>query len=185
MKYIAMPGAAPSAAALAAATPAGAGQVPGSLAAVDIPVSHRDRVYSSDQFSNTVSIIDAAANRLVGVIRLGEPANFSPMWAFNPETDVAFRWWQAIAVGSLPHGIRPSGDGTRVYVGLENGDAMTAIDTLTNKVIATVRSARRRKPWPTCPTPCRMATARPTRCRPPRRARQRSIRDCCRCCRLR
>jgi YVTN family beta-propeller protein len=43
-----------------------------------------------------------------------------------------------IPVGKLPHGIWPSGDGTRVYVGLENGDAMTAIDTLTNTVIATV-----------------------------------------------
>ena len=43
-----------------------------------------------------------------------------------------------IDVGKLPHGIWPSGDGTRVYVGLENADAMTAIDTLTNKVIATV-----------------------------------------------
>ncbi len=42
-----------------------------------------------------------------------------------------------IPVGNLPHGIWPSGDGTRVYVGLENADAMTAIDTLTNKVIAT------------------------------------------------
>jgi YVTN family beta-propeller protein len=42
-----------------------------------------------------------------------------------------------IPVGKLPHGIWPSGDGTRVYVGLENGDAFTAIDTLTNKVIAT------------------------------------------------
>jgi YVTN family beta-propeller protein len=42
-----------------------------------------------------------------------------------------------IAVGRLPHGIWPSGDGTRVYVGLENQDGMTAIDTLTNKVIAT------------------------------------------------
>ncbi|HEY2473836.1 MAG TPA: YncE family protein [Candidatus Cybelea sp.] len=42
-----------------------------------------------------------------------------------------------ISVGSLPHGIWPSGDGTRVYVGLENGDRMTAIDTLTNTVIAT------------------------------------------------
>jgi YVTN family beta-propeller protein len=38
----------------------------------------------------------------------------------------------------LPHGIWPSGDGTRVYVGLENADGMTAIDTITNKVIATV-----------------------------------------------
>jgi YVTN family beta-propeller protein len=42
-----------------------------------------------------------------------------------------------IPVGRLPHGIWPSGDGTRVYVGLENEDGITAIDTLTNKVIAT------------------------------------------------
>ena len=42
-----------------------------------------------------------------------------------------------IPVGKLPHGIWPSGDGTRVYVGLENEDAIAAVDTLTNKVIAT------------------------------------------------
>jgi YVTN family beta-propeller protein len=42
-----------------------------------------------------------------------------------------------ISVGKLPHGIWPSGDGTRVYVGLENEDRIAAIDTLTNKVIAT------------------------------------------------
>ncbi len=42
-----------------------------------------------------------------------------------------------IPVGKLPHGIWPSGDGSRIYVGLENGDALAAIDTLTNKVIAT------------------------------------------------
>jgi YVTN family beta-propeller protein len=43
-----------------------------------------------------------------------------------------------IPVGKLPHGVWPSGDGSRVYVGLENDDQMTAIDTLTNEVIATV-----------------------------------------------
>jgi YVTN family beta-propeller protein len=43
-----------------------------------------------------------------------------------------------IQVGNLPHGIWPSGDGTRVYVGLENGDALAAIDTLTNTMIATI-----------------------------------------------
>src|SRR6266436_6510586 len=43
-----------------------------------------------------------------------------------------------IPVGKLPHGIWASGDGTRVYVGLENEDALAAIDTLTNRVIATV-----------------------------------------------
>ena len=43
-----------------------------------------------------------------------------------------------IPVGKLPHGIWPSGDGSRIYVGLENADALAAIDTLTNKVIATI-----------------------------------------------
>jgi YVTN family beta-propeller protein len=42
-----------------------------------------------------------------------------------------------IPVGKLPHGIWPSGDGTRVYVGLENEDKVAAIDTLKNQVIAT------------------------------------------------
>ena len=37
-----------------------------------------------------------------------------------------------IPVGKLPHGIWPSGDGTRVYIGLEIDDNMTAIHTLTN-----------------------------------------------------
>jgi YVTN family beta-propeller protein len=43
-----------------------------------------------------------------------------------------------IPVGNLPHGIWPSGDGSRVYVALENGDHAVAIDTLTNKVIANI-----------------------------------------------
>jgi len=43
-----------------------------------------------------------------------------------------------IPVGNLPHGVWPTGDGTRVYVGLENADGMTGIDTLTNKVIKVV-----------------------------------------------
>jgi len=43
-----------------------------------------------------------------------------------------------IPVGNLPHGIWPSGDGARVYVGLENDDALAGIDTLTNKVVATI-----------------------------------------------
>jgi YVTN family beta-propeller protein len=43
-----------------------------------------------------------------------------------------------IAVGDLPHGIWPSGDGSRVYVALENGVQAAVIDTLTNQVIADV-----------------------------------------------
>jgi YVTN family beta-propeller protein len=44
----------------------------------------------------------------------------------------------AIPTGDLPHGVWPSGDGSRVYVGLENHDAVAAIDTISNKVIATI-----------------------------------------------
>src|SRR5262249_38525554 len=43
-----------------------------------------------------------------------------------------------IPVGSLPHGIWPSGDGSRVYVALENDEMASAIDTISNKVIATI-----------------------------------------------
>jgi YVTN family beta-propeller protein len=42
-----------------------------------------------------------------------------------------------VPVGKLPHGVWPSGDGSRVYVGLENADGMAAIDTKTNRLIAT------------------------------------------------
>jgi YVTN family beta-propeller protein len=43
-----------------------------------------------------------------------------------------------IPTGALPHGLLPSGDGTRIYVGLENADAAAAIDTLENKVVAII-----------------------------------------------
>ena len=43
-----------------------------------------------------------------------------------------------IPVGNLPHGVWPSGDGSRIYVGLENADALAAIDTATNTVIANI-----------------------------------------------
>ena len=50
-----------------------AGQAPFAASAPDIAISHRDRVYAAEQFSNTVSVIDPADNKLLGVIRLGEP----------------------------------------------------------------------------------------------------------------
>jgi YVTN family beta-propeller protein len=43
-----------------------------------------------------------------------------------------------IPVGSLPHGIWPSGDGSRIYVAMENGNVAAAIDTVSNKVIAKI-----------------------------------------------
>lgn len=43
-----------------------------------------------------------------------------------------------ITVGALPHGIWPSDDGTRMFIGLENSDAVDVIDTGLNKVIARI-----------------------------------------------
>jgi YVTN family beta-propeller protein len=43
-----------------------------------------------------------------------------------------------IPVGALPHGIWPSDDGSRMYVGLENGDAVDVIDTAQDKVISRI-----------------------------------------------
>jgi len=49
------------------------GQAPGPSAAASVAVSHRDRVYAAEQFSNTVSVTDPVDNKLLGVIRLGDP----------------------------------------------------------------------------------------------------------------
>src|SRR5260370_41164988 len=67
---------------LSAQTAAWAGQVPGATSDSEIPVSHHDRVYSAEQFSNTVSVTDPVDNKLLGVIRLGDPqpGNFSPLY---------------------------------------------------------------------------------------------------------
>jgi YVTN family beta-propeller protein len=58
------------------------GQVPGSSDLPDVPISSHDRVYTCDQTSNTVSVYDPSTNRLLGVIRLGDPApqNLSPLY---------------------------------------------------------------------------------------------------------
>src|SRR5260370_18527019 len=58
---------------LSVIAPAFAGQAPGAADSPDIAISHRDRFYTSDQTSNTVSVIDPVDNKLLGVIRLGDP----------------------------------------------------------------------------------------------------------------
>jgi len=43
-----------------------------------------------------------------------------------------------IPVGDFPHGLWPTGDGSRMYVGLENGNEVVAIDTITNTVLTSI-----------------------------------------------
>jgi YVTN family beta-propeller protein len=109
-----------SAAAWAATQFAWAGQAPGSLSDPDIPVSHHDRVYAAEQFSNTVSVIDPADNRLVGLIRLGDPSpgNFSPLYKGQ----------------LLVHGMGYSPDHRTIAVVSIGSNSVTFIDTQTNAV---------------------------------------------------
>lgn len=60
------------------------------------------------------------------------------MLAYRRDPGSAPKQVATIKTGDLPHGIWGSGDGRRVYVGLENGDAVQAIDTATNRVVATI-----------------------------------------------
>ena len=99
---------------------ASAGQVPGAASDPDIPISHRDRVYSAEQFSNTVSVTDPVDNKLLGVIRLGDPlpASFSPLYKGQ----------------LLVHGMGFSPDHHTIAVVAIGSNAVNFIDTATNSV---------------------------------------------------
>jgi YVTN family beta-propeller protein len=97
-----------------------AGQAPFAASAPDIPISGRDRFYTSDQFSNTVSVINPAEGKLLGVIRLGDPTpgNLSPLYRGQ----------------LLVHGIGFSPDRKTLAVISIGSNSVSFIDTATNTV---------------------------------------------------
>lgn len=96
------------------------GQAPAAASDPDIHISHHDRVYSAEQFSNTVSVTDPVDNTLVGVIHLGDPlpASFSPLYAGQ----------------LLVHGMGFSPDHHTLAVVAIGSNAVNFIDTATNTV---------------------------------------------------
>jgi YVTN family beta-propeller protein len=105
---------------LATCGSARAGQAPGALSAPDVGISHHDRVYAAEQFSNTVSVTDPVDNKLLGVIKLGDaqPANFSPLYKGQV----------------LVHGMGYSPDHRTLAVVSIGSNSVTFIDTATNAV---------------------------------------------------
>jgi YVTN family beta-propeller protein len=97
-----------------------AGQAPASASDPEVPISQRDRVYAAEQFSNTVSVTDPADNKLLGVIRLGDPqpGNFSPLYRGQ----------------LLVHGMGFSPDHRTIAVVSIGSNSVTFIDTATNAV---------------------------------------------------
>jgi YVTN family beta-propeller protein len=94
----------------------------------DLPISSHDRVYTADQTSNTVSVIDPAENKLVGVIKLGDPVPgaLSPLYKGQ----------------LLVHGLGYSPDGKTLAVVSVGSNSVTLIDTATNKVKGVVYVGR-------------------------------------------
>jgi YVTN family beta-propeller protein len=86
----------------------------------DIPVSSHDRVYAANQTSNTVSVIDPSSNKLLGVIRLGDPVPgaLSPLYRGQ----------------LLVHGLGYSPDGKTLAVVSIASNSVALIETATNKV---------------------------------------------------
>jgi len=136
------------------------GQVPfGTATSPDIPVSHRDRVYTADQWSNTVTVTDPVSDQLLGVIRLGEPtpANLSPLYGgqvlthgmgFSPDhrtllvvsiasnsvafIDTATNTVKHITyVGRAPHEAFFTPDGKEVWVTVRGENYVSVIDPVT------------------------------------------------------
>jgi YVTN family beta-propeller protein len=133
-----------------------AGQVPGQASDPDVAISHHDRVYAAEQFSNTVSVTDPASNTLLGVIRLGdsEPGNLSPLYkgqllvhgmGFSPDhrtiavvtigtngvvfIDTATNMVRHITyVGRAPHEAFYTPDGNEVWVTVRGEDYVEVLD---------------------------------------------------------
>ncbi|MFG1379180.1 YncE family protein [Xanthobacter autotrophicus] len=105
---------------LACTVPAFAGEAPFAASAPEIAVSSHDRVYAAEQFSNTISVTDPGTNKLLGVIRLGDPqpGNFSPLYRGQV----------------LVHGMGFAPDRKTIAVVSIGSNAVTFIDTATNAV---------------------------------------------------
>jgi YVTN family beta-propeller protein len=106
-----------------------AGQPPFSTAAPNIPLSHHDRVYTADQYSNTVSVIDPADNRLLGVIPLGTPPMATTSMLPAPGT-LSPLYREELLV----HGMGFSPDRRTIVVISITTNSATFIDTETNTV---------------------------------------------------
>ncbi|MBD3887111.1 YncE family protein [Phormidium tenue FACHB-886] len=133
-----------------------AGQSPFGTSAQNIPISSRDRVYSADQYSNTVSVHNPETNQLLGVIRLGQPLpdNLSPLYkgqllvhgmGFSPDhrtldvvsiasNSVAFIDTQTnevkhiTYVGRSPHEAFFTPNGKEVWVAVRGEDYVSVLD---------------------------------------------------------
>jgi len=134
-----------------------------------IPVSHLDRVYTADQTSDTVSVIDPASNKLLGIIRLGDPLTkaLSPLYrgqllvhglGFSPNRHLlavvsigsnsatfidteSNRVLGVVYLGRSPHEGFFTPDGRELWVTVRGEDYISVIDPVQMKEVRRVQTA--------------------------------------------
>ena len=135
----------------------------------DPPISSHDRVYTADQTSDTVSVIDPASNQLLGVIRLGDPVPgaLSPLYrgqllvhgmGFSPDHRIlavisigsnsatlidtaSNRILGVVYIGRSPHEAFFTPDGKELWVTVRGEDYLSVIDPVKMKEVRRVQTA--------------------------------------------
>jgi YVTN family beta-propeller protein len=135
----------------------------------DIPISSHDRVYAANQTSNTVSVIDPSTNKLLGVIRLGDPVPgaLSPLYkgqllvhglGYSPDAKTlavvsiasnsialidttSNKVKKIIYVGRAPHEAFFTPDGRELWVSVRGEDYVSVIDSVQMKEIRRIKLA--------------------------------------------
>jgi YVTN family beta-propeller protein len=95
-------------------------------------------VLETGPITNHVTFVTNAAGRFAYVTVGGR----NEVLVYRRDPGASPKLVATIKTGDLPHGIWGSGDGSRVYVGLENGDSVQAIDTATNRCVATISTGQ-------------------------------------------
>jgi YVTN family beta-propeller protein len=106
----------------------------GKVTAVDAQAFKVLTVFDSGRTTNHVNFV-AKADATYAYVTVGglDQVKVYRLNGKNPELVATFA-----TSGSTPHGIWPSPDNTRVYVGLENGDAVDVIDTAEHAIVASI-----------------------------------------------
>ncbi len=94
------------------------------LPGVGGPISSSDRVYTADQSSNTITVINPATHQVLGTIALGEARVDGVLGPFDEDQ---------VNV----HGLGFSRDGTRLVALAVTSNAAMVIDTASNKLLQT------------------------------------------------
>lgn len=104
----------------------------GKVTRIDLDNLSVKEIFESGFISNHIAFAETDHGTLAYVTVGGE----NLVKVFNTESPPQLI--TSLKVGALPHGIWTSDDSSRIYVGLENGDAVEVINTANNRIIARI-----------------------------------------------